>query len=106
MKMTRWNEELIKDMLAQMPESKKELLKKACHRNCLLTSSYSLENLTLTVYKEGWYIEMEGCRVNFKLWAGDNDGEFVFGRKPAESRLNRLYSTFTKADNVVDFNRL
>lgn len=81
------------DILKAMPENKKETLKHALDRNCILTTTYGLySSQTITVYKEGWYIELDGCRCNFKVWAGDNDGEFVFTRKPNEKNLHPLYS--------------
>lgn len=80
-------------MLSEMPESKKETLRKACERNDYLTSFYGLSsNQVIHVYKEGWYLQLDGTRCSFKVWAYDNDGEFVFARKPKESKLHKLYS--------------
>lgn len=100
--MKKINKEMVQWILADMPQEKKQALDKACYRNLLMTSEYGLENGTLTVYKEGWYLELEGCRSRFAVWAGDNDGELVFRRKPAESKLNKLYSEWFKTWEAVD----
>lgn len=84
------------DILRQMPTEKKALLKKCLERNCILTSSYIMESGEITVYKEGWYIVLNGTRCKFSVWAYDNDGEFVFGRKPIEAKLHKIYSEFLK----------
>ena len=79
--------------LAQsMPTEKKRVFNNACYRNLLLTSDYTIRNACLTVYKEGWYVEITGCRSKFALFAFDNDGEFEFSRKPKDSKLNYLWS--------------
>ena len=77
--------------LEEMPESKKHVLLNALERNFELTSSWLLEHGTLTCYKEGWYITLQGTRCSFSVWAYDNDGELVFHRKPNESKLNKLW---------------
>lgn len=97
------NKEIAIDMLNQMPESKVEQLKKALNRNCFLTSTYILENGTMHIYKEGFYLELFGTRCKFTVWAKDNDGEFVFGRKPIEEKLHKIYDDFLKFD-IDDFN--
>lgn len=75
--------EFTMDMLRAMPEEKKNVLRNACRRSAYLTSYYGLSIQTVETYKEGWYIKFEGCRSGFSAWIGDNDGEFVFGkRKP------------------------
>ena len=96
------NIELVKEMLATMPEQKKKVLDSACTRNFYLTSYYGLEFLTFTVYIEGFLIEMEGTRAKFSVWAKDNDGELVFTRKPAESRLRKLYSQQGRTEKIID----
>lgn len=78
-------------ILEEMPESKKRVLINALERNLELTSSWILEHGTLTCYKEGWYITLQGTRCSFSVWASDNDGELVFHRKPNESKLHKLW---------------
>lgn len=90
--MTEISKWVVETMLKEMPEAKKQSLRNASRRNGLLTSEYSLEHIYLRIYKEGWYLTMEGCRCQFAVWAFDNDGEFVFGRKPSESKLHHLWS--------------
>lgn len=85
------NDRIAADMLNEMPEAKKQQLRKALERNSILTSAYMLSFGTIHIYKEGWYLELEGTRCRFAVWAYDNDGEFKFGRKPNESKLNKLY---------------
>lgn len=78
-------------ILEEMPHSKKRVLINALERNFELTSSWILEHGTLTCYKEGWYITLQGTRCSFSVWADDNDGELVFHRKPNESKLHKLW---------------
>ena len=75
-----------------MPESKKEVFRNACARNDILTTTYGLMFSTLTVYKEGFYIEMNGTRSRFAAFARDYDGELVIERKPKADKLNELWS--------------
>lgn len=83
-------------MLKEMPEQKKNVLRNALIRNSILTSARTLENCTLTIYKEGYLIELEGTRCSFSVYAKDDDGELVFMRKPNKSKLHKLYEEFTK----------
>lgn len=93
-----------KDLLREMPEDKKQVLRNACYRNLILTSYYGLDNQSVRVYKEGWYIEMEGCRCRFAMWVGDNDGDFTYGnRKPREDKLSYLYSFSPDIDFMHNF---
>ena len=98
----RW---IVSRMLEEMPDSKKATLHKMLLRNCYLTSAYVLSSCTLTVYKEGWYIKLEGTRCSFTVYAKDNDGSFEFIRKPVESKLTKLYSDWC-CMNVSDFDFL
>ena len=103
--MKHWNQAIVMEMLYQMPQEKKEVLKKALERNCILTSAYVLENCTLTVYKEGWLVELSGCRSSFSVYAKDNDGEFIFMRKPNENKLHKLYSEWERM-NESDYDKV
>ena len=85
------NKELLKDMMAQLPESKKIQFQKACQRNHMLTSTYGFYNVKMTVYKEGWYVIFTGTRCQFQMFVRDMDGEFKFERKPIEHKLHKLY---------------
>ena len=87
-------------LLEAMPEEKKESLRNALNRNSYFTSAWTLEHGTLTVYKEGWYIELNGCQSGFKVFILDNDRfdetgtvPFKVIRKPVDSKLNPLYRT-------------
>lgn len=91
MRLDNNNKELIKSMLKEMPQSKKEQLNKALDRNLYLTSSRTLSYCELTVCKEGWLVKLEGTRCSFTVWAYDRDGQFEFGRKPNEDKLHKLY---------------
>lgn len=75
----------------EMPSDKKKVLENACTRNAILTSSYGLEHWVLSVYKEGFYIQGQGCRCTFSAWAKDDDGILIFGRKPKEDKLHYLW---------------
>lgn len=90
-----------------MPSEKKEVLEKALTRNFIFTSSWVLEQGALTIYKEGWYLELFGTRCVFSVYAEDNDGEFVFKRKAPEKSLHKLYEQslhFSESD-FRDFNK-
>ena len=96
--MKSYNKELVFDMLANMPEQKKNVLHNALQRNYSLTSVWTLSFCKLTVYKEGFLVKLEGTRSQFSVYAKDNDGELEFMRKPAESKLNVLYAESTQLD--------
>ena len=83
--------ELTHDMMKKMPIEMKRRLSKTIYRNACFTSDTHLSFPRMKVYKEGWYIEADGCQCHFAMWVGDNDGEFVYGRKPAEKKLHFLY---------------
>ena len=87
---------MMKWMLSDMPAEKKAIFDKACTRNMILTSTYGLGDAIITVYKEGWYLQMTGTRCSFSIWAYDNDGELIFARKPKADKLHKLYS-----DNLI-----
>lgn len=89
----KFNHDFTIEMLQGMPREKKKVLNNALNRTNYLTSYYGLSLQNVTVYKEGWYIDFEGCRAGFKMWIGDEDGTFVYGKKkPINSKLNRLHS--------------
>lgn len=94
--------EMAKKMIEEIPETKREVLRKALGRNAILTGCYILENGVMTVYKEGYYLELSGCRSKVSIWAADNDGEMVFGRKPVEAKLHKLYERWLRF-NESDF---
>ena len=85
------NHEIATQIMLQLPDEKKATLEKAINRNFWLTSAAVLENGTIKVYKEGWYIQLFGCRSSFSVFAYDRDGEFEIARKPKENKLNFLY---------------
>ena len=89
--MMKFNREIVALILQEMPEAKKAVLVKALNRNEVLTSARVLSGCTLTIYKEGWLVKLDGTRCSFSVFAKDNDGEFEFIRKPNESKLHKLY---------------
>lgn len=98
--MKQINKEIAREMLDRLSDQKKKVLDAALRRNAILTSDYGLENATLNVYKEGFYLVLEGCRSRFAVWYADNDGELIEGRKPQENKLHKLYSEWTKTDMI------
>lgn len=100
--MNSYNREIAQEIMNMLPVEKKRVLDNACTRNMLMTSSYGLENMTITIYIEGFKLQLDGCRSSFSVFARDNDGELEITRKPAESRLHKLYEEWDKTDNVVD----
>jgi len=86
-------------LLEMLPEEKKNVLRRALERNCIFTSARTLEMGTITVYKEGWYIQLTGCQVGYKVFVLDNDrfdptGTVPFRviRKPHDRKLSKLYT--------------
>ena len=98
--MKQINKEIAREMLDRLSDQKKKALDAALRRNAILTSDYGLENATLTVYKEGFYLVLEGCRSRFAVWYFDRDGELIEGRKPNENKLHKFYSEWTKTDEI------
>lgn len=95
MKNTKYAEEIaemtVEMMVEAMPESKLQVFRNACCRSAILTSYYGLGFSTLTIYKEGYYLEMQGCRSGFAVFVKDMDGELEVTRKPKDSKLSRLW---------------
>ena len=86
------NEWVLNELFGKMPIEKCNSLSRTMYRNFCFTSDDVPEHCRLAIYKEGWYFEAEGCQCRFAVWAKDNDGEMVFGRKPAEKFLHFLWS--------------
>lgn len=93
------NHDLALDILRAMPEKKKEALRRALAINNHNTSARMLEHGSMTVYKEGWYVELNGCRCSFAVYAEDHDGEIIpMQRKTIEKKLHFLYCTTLSFD--------
>lgn len=88
------NEMIAIEILQQMPEKKKYALSNTITRNYMLTTDSYISNVRIEVYKQGWYLVITGTRCKFAVWAGDNDGEYIFTRKPRADKLNRLYTEY------------
>lgn len=84
------NYEIAIEMLTNMPETKKQTLRKALGRNLYLTSSYIMDSGTITIYKEGFWLKLTGTRSTFTVFAFDNDGVLEFARKPNEKNLTEF----------------
>ena len=52
--MKKINKEIIIDIINALPEDKVIRLMNTCYRNYLLTTTYELPFVNITVYKEGW----------------------------------------------------
>lgn len=102
--MKTYNQSIVSDILNQMPAEKKAVLGRALDRNLILTSTRVLSSCTLTVYKEGWLVTLEGTRCSFSVFAKDNDGEYEFIRKPNESKLHKLYDDWESMDESDYYN--
>ena len=100
--MQKVNMEIARDIMGMLPTSKQIALDNACGRNFMMTSSYELENMVFTVYKEGFMIELQGCRSAFRVFAKDNDGKLEITRKPNENKLHKIYDEWAKTDWVFD----
>lgn len=78
-------------MFEVLPKEKKEVFENACHRNDILTTYYGLGFSELSIYKEGYYLKMDGTRSSFAVFVKDNDGELEVTRKPKDSKLSFLW---------------
>lgn len=88
------NKEIAFDIVHKLEGKKRTTFLKTLDRNVRLTSVWSLEELTMIIYKEGFYVTFEGCRCKFSVFAYDRDGEFeIAERKPNDSKLHPLYIT-------------
>ena len=96
------NYEMAQQILREMPNEKKQSLKKALDRNLYLTSAKVMSIGEMTIYKEGWFLVLYGTRCRFSVFAKDDDGELVFIRKPNENKLHKLYQQ-TLHFNECDF---
>lgn len=99
------NQEMAKRILQGMPSEKKHSLENALNRNLALTSARVLSIGEITVYKEGWYLQLYGTRCQFSVYAEDNDGTLLFKRKPKENNLHKLYDQ-TLYFNENDFRNI
>ena len=93
------------ELLPNMSESKRASLRAAMNRNFILTSEDNLCDVSLTVYKEGYYLEARGCRCRWSMWISDNDGEFICERKPVEKKLNPICVCYF-FQNYIDFRKV
>ena len=100
--MHKINREIVAQILKEMPIEKHMVLSKALDRNEVLTSARVLAGCTLTIYKEGWLVKLDGTRCSFTVFAKDNDGEFEFIRKPNENKLHKLYEEWPNM-NEMDY---
>lgn len=96
---------IVQQMFDAMDDKKKYAYEEACARVCYLTSHYGMSRYTLRTYIEGWYFEAEGCRTRYSVWAFDNDGELIIGKKPKEDKLRFIWS-YTFIDNPIDLRTL
>lgn len=84
------NWSLCKDIITNLPETKRTVLDKALDRNFSYTSVANLEDITLLVYKQGYELFCQGCKTHFSVYVNDNDGELEYTRKPR--KLDWLYT--------------
>lgn len=97
------NKEIAKEIIKKVIEDnkRKTTLKNALDRNFILTSTYNLEDLTLEIYKQGFYLILKGTRCYYKVFAKDNDGELELVRKP--KKLDFIYSENDKTEKIYHF---
>ena len=100
------NVQIANEIMNNLPEGKIKALVNACIRNEMLTTTYGLEQMTMTVYKEGWLLTFNGCRSQFRVFAKDNDGEVEITRKPNESKLHKIYDDWARTEWVIDLYEL
>ena len=81
-------EQIAITILKTMPREKLATLKKACERNSHCTSSYMLENGTITRYEEGYYVKLEGVRSGFSVFY--STAKEGITRKPNKNKLHKV----------------
>lgn len=87
------NNEMALEIILALKGKKFERLVATLDRNNYLTSCWDLSSGEMVVYKEGFYLTLEGTRCKFSVFAWDRDGEMeIADRKPVEGKLHRLYS--------------
>ena len=101
--MYKVNKEIAKEIIKKVIEDnkRKTTLENALDRNFMLTSSYNLEDLTLEIYKQGFYLILKGARCYYKVFAKDNDGKLELVRKP--KKLDFIYSENDKTEKIYNF---
>lgn len=88
-----------------MTDALREQIKKACARNCYLTSCYSLQVAKVSDIHgadsktSGWYIELEGTRSGVKFFV-NNDMKVV--RKPNKNKVRVAHEYSCYNDNAFD----
>lgn len=93
------NKEIAFDIVDKLEGKKRTSFLKALDRNDWLTSVWTLDTITMVIYKEGFYVTFEGTRCKFSVFAYDRDGEFeIAERKPHDSKLHPLYTAYGHTD--------
>ena len=97
------NKEIAKEIIKKVMEDnkRKTTLENTLNRNFILTSSYNLEELTLEIYKQGFYLILKGTRCCYKVFAKDNDGNLELIRKP--KKLDLIYIENDKTEKIYNF---
>lgn len=84
-------------------ENKSKTLNNAVDRNFILTSENSLPYCTLEIYKQGYYLILEGTRCNFKVFVEDKDSDLKIKRKPNKNKLDLIYTCNGDTNKVYNF---
>jgi hypothetical protein len=100
MKLNKNNIELIKEFTKIIPDK----VEKFVNREIALTSNNTAW-VSMEVYKEGFYLIIEGTRNKAAQWFTDDDGELIAERKPNKNKLNIIYKTIP-ASMYVGVNEL
>lgn len=88
-----------------MTDALRERIRKACERNCYLTSCYMLQVAKVSDIHgtdsktSGWYIELEGTRSGVKFFV-NNDMKVV--RKPNKNKVRVCYEYSLFNNNTFD----
>lgn len=88
--------------LVRQDKNKNKVLENAIDRNFILTSVNTLPFLTLEVYKQGYYLILEGCRSKFAVYVEDKDGEMIIKRKPIKN-LDLLFTFGHETEYILEF---
>ena len=95
-KQYKYDKEVAIDILKNMSNQKKEVLRKALYRNELLTSVRCLQDCDFYDCKDGFYLVLRGTRTKFAVYM-NNDMKYT--RKPKNIEIIRQnYLVFDEND--------
>lgn len=97
-KQYKYDKELAMDILKNMSNEKKDVLRKALYRNELLTSVRCLQDCDFYDCKDGFYLVLRGTRTKFAVYM-NNDMKYI--RKPKYVEVIRTNNLVFDQDDFL-----